>query len=297
VPRHWIPTLALLTSCWGSNAHILQGEVVGIKSSTELVIRHDDVPGLMPAMTMPFKVRDPRLLDGLEPGDKVYARLITSDEEWWLAHIRKTSAVSRDDARASASPAPSTAAAPPPLRAGQELPATQVPIVDGEPMTIGAGQAGPVLLTFLYTTCPQPEFCPAIALRLQALQARLSAGDATLLAVTIDPPGDTPEVLRAYAAQLGADPAIWRFGRLPETELKTLAARAALTVDTVTGGTEILHSIRFLVLDRDGRLVERYDDARFPIDRVVRQLKTGGPPAPPDGDGTLTPADAASPAD
>lgn len=286
--RRWLPALLFLSACWGSNAHIVQGEVIEVRSSTELVIKHDDVPGLMPAMTMPFKVRDPRLLDGIEPGDKVYARLITSDEDWWLAHVRKTAAVTRADARPETATPTGGAALPPPLRAGQQLPATPIPTATGQTLTLGEGQAGPVLLTFLYTTCPQPEFCPAIALRLQAVQARLAPGDATLLAVTIDPDGDTPEVLRAYGETLGAEPATFQFGRLPDAELRRLAARAALTVDTVTGGTEILHSIRFLVLDREGRLVERYDDARFPIDRVIEQLKTGGPPAPPDSDGTIT---------
>jgi protein SCO1/2 len=290
MPARLLAALTLISGCWGSNAHILQGEVIEVRPPHEVVIRHDDVPGLMPAMTMPFSVRDPSLLDGLEPGDKVFARLIAEDEGWWLAAIRETRAVSRSDAQ----PAPPAAAAapipPPPLRAGQILPAHQIPLADGTTMTVGAGQRGPVLLTFLYTTCPQPEFCPAITARLQGLQAGLRPGEATLLAVTIDPDGDTPETLRAYADAVSADPAVWKFGRLPEPELKALAGRAALTVDTVTGGTEILHSIRLLVLDADGRLVERYDDARFPADRVLEQLRTGGPKAPADSDGTLTPA-------
>lgn len=281
-----VPAAALLVACWGSNAHIVQGEVIEVRGPTEVVIRHDDVPGLMPAMTMPFHVRDPRLLDGLEPGDKVYARLIAEESGWWLAAVRKTSAVSRADAARSVQPSATTL--PEPLRPGRPLPRHEIPLVDGESFIVGAGQSGPVLLTFLYTTCPQPEFCPAIAARLAGLQAALAPGEATLLAITIDPDGDTPEVLRQYAEKVGADPQIWRFGRLPEPALKALAARAALTVDTVTGGTEILHSIRVLALDREGRLVERYDDARFPSARVLEQLRTGGPPAPPDSDGTLT---------
>ncbi len=171
---------------------------------------------------------------------------------------------------------------------------TRVPLADGTTRVVGAGQDSPTLLTFLYTTCPQPAFCPAIAARLQGLQSALEPGEATLLAITIDPDGDTPEVLRAYGERVGADPAIWRFGRLDPEALTDLAARAALTVDTVTGGTEILHSIRILVLDAEGRLVERYDDARFPAERVLQQLRTGGPPAPKGADGTITRPDPAA---
>lgn len=277
--------LPLLAACWGSNAHIMQGEVVEVRSPTQVVIRHDDIPGLMPAMTMPFTVRDPALLADLQPGDPIYARLIADDDGgWYLAQLKRKPGTQR----ASASPASPAPALPAPLRPGQTLPSVKIPLSNGQTTTVGAG-AGPTLLTFLYTTCPQPEFCPAIAARLQGMQAALDPGQARILAVTIDPEGDTPEVLESYAKNVGADPKIWQFGRLDTPELHRLAARAALTIDTASGSTEILHSIRVLVLDKDGALVERYDDARFPADRVLEQLRTGGPPAPPDGDGTLTP--------
>lgn len=279
-----LTALPLLAACWGSNAHIMQGEVVEVSSPTQVVIQHDDIPGLMPAMTMPFTVRDPALLADLSPGDQVYARLIADDDAgWYLAQVKRKPGTQR--ANPSESEAPTL---PAPLRPGQTLPSTQVPLSSGQTITIGDG-AGPTLLTFLYTTCPQPEFCPAIAARLQGVQAALEPGQARILAVTIDPGGDTPEVLESYAKNVGAKPEIWQFGRLDEPELHRLAARAALTIDTASGSTEILHSIRVLVLDKDGALVERYDDARFPADRVLEQLRTGGPPAPPDGDGTLTP--------
>jgi protein SCO1/2 len=272
----------LIAACWGSNAYIVTGEVIQVSSPTEVVIKHEDVPGLMPAMTMPFTVRDPALVAGLEPGDRVYARLITEGEEWYLAEIRERGRVPAS----TGSPAPATR--PGPLRATQTLPRTEIPLTDGTTLILGAGQATPVLLTFLYTTCPRPEFCPALATRLQGLQAGLQPGEATLLAVTIDPTNDTLPVLKAYAEAVGADPAKWRFGRLEGEALADLAARAALTVDTVTGSEEILHSLRVMVFDDQGRLVERYDDARFPAERVLQQLLTGGPPAPPDSDGTLT---------
>ncbi|TVQ94101.1 MAG: hypothetical protein EA397_03040 [Deltaproteobacteria bacterium] len=286
--RRLLPAALLVSACWGANAHILEGEVISVKSETEVVIQHEEIPGLMRPMTMPFTVRNPKLLQGLKPGDRVYGRLIVEEEGWYLAHLRK-----QPGARArSAGPSKASADLPPaPLRPGKTLDGYDVPLADGDTFRLGEGQRGPVLLTFLYTTCPQPEFCPAIANKLQKIQAGLQPGEATLLAITIDPEGDSPKVLREYAEVVVADPKIWRFGRVDDKTLTALAGHAALTVDTATGSTEILHSIRFLVLDASGRLIERYDDARFPTDRVIEQLKTGGPPAPPDSDGTLTPSD------
>jgi len=292
--------LPLLAACWGTNAYIVEGRVVEVRAPNEIVLDHQEVPGLMPEMVMPFTVKDPTLLQGLEPGDAVYARLIAADEAqggWYLAELRehnkpgaRTPAPEAADDKSDDDKAASKTSAPP-LRPGKTLPTTSLPLADGSTLTVGQGQSGPVLLTFIYTTCPRPDFCPAITSRLQALQAELEPGQATLVSVTIDPENDTPQVLQAYARDAGADPKIWRFARVEGPALTTLAQRAALTIDAGSG-EEILHSLRTWVLDDQGRLIERYDDARFPQDRVLQQLRTGGPAAPEGSDGTVTrPAD------
>ena len=149
---------------------------------------------------------------------------------------------------------------------------------------LGAGQRRPTALAFLYTTCPLPAFCPATVRRLQALAPEIS-GRADVLVVTLDPAGDTLEVLTAFAAQVGADPEVWRFGRLEPDALEQLVARAALPV---TRDGQILHGVRLMVLDGSGALIERYDDNAWPLDRVVSQLLTGGPPGPVGSIGTLS---------
>ena len=73
----------------------------------------------------------------------------------------------------------------------------------------------PLILSFIYTRCPLPDFCPAIESRLAMVQQRIKT-DPTLrgtaiVAITIDPGYDTPAVLKQHAAARGADPAIWRF--------------------------------------------------------------------------------------
>lgn len=288
--RTWtaLAMMTTLAGCWGSNAYIVEGTVLSVSPPDTIALDHEEVPGLMPPMKMEFTVRDPSLLDGLEPGDQVYARLIAEDAEkggWYLAELREHSKPGRTTERPA--PTPSTHVAAPTLRAGQTLPRMELPLSDGGTLVIGEGQQSPVLLTFLYTTCPRPSFCPAMATRLQGLQAALEPGEAQLVSLTIDPENDSLEVLQAYGEKVGADSAIWKFARVEPDALRPLAERAALTIDTAAG-EEILHSLRTWVLDGSGRLVERYDDARFPQERVLQQLRTGGPPAPEGSDGTVT---------
>ncbi len=273
----WALLLAL-SGCWGDNAYILEGTVLERTSETEVVVKHEEIAGLMGPMTMPFSVRDPSTLEGVEPGDRIYARLRLERDGTYLAKVRVTG---KGEVPASYAPM-----GPGPLRPAERLARTELPLVGGGTLVLGEGQVRPAVLTFLYTTCPIPEFCPATVARLQQLQPKVK-GAADIVAVTLDPDGDTPEVLTAYAEAAGADPAVWRFARIPKGELAALAARAALQV--MEDGEEIAHGVRLLVLDADGRLVERYDDNRWPLARVVEQLSTGGPPAPPGSSGTATP--------
>jgi protein SCO1/2 len=268
-----LPALALLAACWGQSAYILEGTVVAVDGST-VTVDHDEIPGLMAPMTMPFEVRDANV--AVAPGDRIVARLMVEEEGSYLAKVRVTGH------RA----VPSQVVGIAPVKSGEMLPATVVERADGGSLTIGEGQQGAVALTFAYTTCPMPEFCPAVVTRLQALQPKLPDG-ARIVVVTLDPMGDTPDVLTAFAADVGASPERWVWARLDEATLQDLAMRAGLSVREEDG--QILHSLRMLVLDEQGKLIERYDDTAWPLERVVEQLATGGPAAPAGTSGTLSP--------
>lgn len=270
--------ITLLSACWQDPSYIVEGTVVEVSGPTTVVVDHADVPGLMPAMVMPFEVADPALLADVRPGSTILARYeLSADRGSRLTALRVT----------GQGPAPAVATGPAPLRVGERLPAFSVAGHDGGTVVLGPDQSERVALTFVYSRCPIAEACPATVARLQALQAALPPDtDARLVAVTLDPAHDTPAVLAEYAAASGAGPR-WTMGRVEP--LADLAMYAGLPVLTQDDGT-IVHATRLLVLDRGGRLVERYDDSRFPLDRVVTQLRTGGPDMPPGNSGTVTPA-------
>lgn len=268
--------LGLLFACWGENAYIVEGTVIEVRDG-RVTLDHEDIPGLMPAMVMEFDVRDPSMVAELKPGHRVVARYYIHDDGGRLERIRVT----------GQGPPPKVKAAITPVKPGRTMRPFTVTTHRGEPVTIGEGQTAPTALTFIYTRCPVPEMCPAMVARLQALQAQLGDDDAArLVAVTLDPEYDTVEVLGAYAEAVGAGPR-WLMGRVEPEQLPDLAMTAGMNV--LREGDEILHAMRVLVLDGDGKLIERYDDARFPAERVLQQLRTGGPPAPPNTSGTATP--------
>ncbi len=252
--------LTILLACTTRESYIVEGTVVEVHGTDEVVLDHEHVDGLeMPPMIMPFRVRDPSLLRGLEPGHKVLARLEIFEEGGQLTKIRITGK--------GPPPAPPERG-PAPLRVGESLPRTTVVLEDGSTTILGQGQERPTLLTFLYTRCPLPEYCPATVARFQAIQARATPS-VRLLAITLDPENDTPAVLQRFAAESGADPSIWRFGRVED--LPALALYAGLTV--TRDGDAIAHGLRVLALDDDGVLKKRFDDLDFPVEAALDALR------------------------
>ncbi len=275
--------LAILIACNQVPTYIVEGTVVEVRPPVEVVIDHQDIPGLMPAMIMPFQVAGPELLTGVSPGSIVVGRLEVGQTGTRIVKLRVTG---------QGPPPPPVAPIDDgaPVRPGERLPRFEIPVSDGSLWTIGGEEPQPpTAVSFVYTRCPIPEACPATVARLGALQEQLRGKGARILAVTIDPAHDALPVLTDYATAIGADPAVWKFGRLDGLPLRHLAERSALRVLGNKGSIAIDHGIRLLVLSADGKLIERYDDNNWPLDRVAGQLLTGGPPAPGGSDGTLTP--------
>lgn len=268
--------LGLLMACWGENAYIVEGTVVEVSGVRTVVIDHKAIEGLMPEMVMDFEVKSPEMLADVQPGDRVLGRLILGKRGSYLAKLRvvgkgmvpQVKLPSRDI-----------------LLTGQSLPAFEVATHTGETTVLGEGQGQLTLLTFVYTRCPLPDYCPAIIGKLQPIAAELPEG-ARILVVTLDPDYDSVEVLADYAKTVGAAAPGWTFGRLDKDALARLASAAGLGIK-VENDT-ILHGIRYLVLSPEGALLERYDDSKWPLDRVKEQLATGAPLAPLGSTGTIT---------
>lgn len=240
------------------STHPLVGTVVNV-DGIRVMVDHEAIPDVMGAMVMGFGL-SPWEVEPLEVGSTIEATLVGSDYGWQLADVKvtgKTEKVVRTDIE--------------PLEPGQVLPATQLVAEDGSTITVGEGQGVPTAFTYIYTRCPDPSFCPAIAMRMKALQGRLKG--ARIVTVSIDPDFDTPERLAAWGSTVGADTKVWRLARAEPVDLQALAMYGGQHV-TADGG-RISHLHRLLILDADGKLIERYDDNAWPLDRVAEQLNGG----------------------
>jgi protein SCO1/2 len=266
----------LATSCTRvppPREYTVVGQVVRIDRSTGYVtLRHEDIAGFMPAMTMPFAVKPGTLLEGREPGDLVTATLYVDGAEAWVGALTKTG-------HAPLPPAEANAAAG--LVIGDRLPDHTFTDQQNRPLTLAWLDGHVSAITFVYTRCPLPEFCPAIDSRFRTLQqaiTRAAAGSALsqvrLLSVTIDPAFDTPRVLAAHAAKLGARPDIWRFVTAPADEVARFGHLFGLDIRaSATGAADIEHNLRTIILDRDRRVVEMLTGAQWTAGELVRKVR------------------------
>ncbi len=230
----------------------ITGVVTAPVADRRVMVSHDAVPGYMPAMTMPFPVGAD--VAPLAVGDRVRFTLsVTADQ----VQAHSFEVTGHDAAVATALNRPA-ASAPARLKKGDALPAFSLTTSEDRPLTSADLRGQVTAITFIFTRCPVPEFCPLMVKRFQQVQQALesspSPSPVRLVSVTLDPAFDTPPVLREYAASKGADPARWQFATGHPDEIARLTT--AFSIHVERGGLLIDHTLATAVVDRDGRIAE-----------------------------------------
>ena len=253
----------------------LTGQILVIKPETnEVLVRHEDIPGFMPAMTMPYVVKNADLLKGRAPGDLITATLAVEPTLAHLTAITKTgSAPLPDDARTTI-PA---AAGIDLLEPGDVVPETALLNQDNRPVSLKDFAGSVAAITFIYTRCPLPQYCPLMDRRFAEVQALAAkdpslAGKVRLLSISFDPKFDRAAVLTQHAKTLNADPAVWTFATAEEAAVDRLAARFGVNVIRESNDT-ITHNLRTAVIDRSGRVTALLDSNAWTAQDLVRELK------------------------
>jgi protein SCO1/2 len=260
----------------------LQGQVLSIDAPKKsAVIKHEEIKGFMPAMTMPYEVREGTLLDGLAPGDLINARLVVETNGAYLSAIKKVGTAPLEQPPADEGTAPTASSGFELLKPGEEVPDGRFVDQNGAKRAFKSFEGEPVVLTFIYTKCPMPTFCPLMDRHFAAIQKRLETdaslaplkGRVHLVSVSFDPATDTPAVLKKHAATLGADPRVWTFLTGDRDDIDQFGARFGVQVARAMGDQrDITHNLRTAVIDKQGKLVKIYVGNEWTPDQVIADL-------------------------
>jgi protein SCO1/2 len=245
-----------------------KGTVLELKpDSRTVIIRHEAISNYMASMTMPFRVKDSTELAGLHRGDEISFQLHVAESESWVDHITKIGAVPLP-------PAPATA----PLPAVQPKPA----LLDykftnelGQAVSLNDFRGQALAITFFYTRCPLPDYCPRLSKNFQAAQQILEsrAGAPTnwhLLSISFDPEFDSPAMLKAYGNSYQYDPEHWSFLTGPADKIAELTRGSGVSYQYDAGTFN--HDFRTLIIDAAGHLQMIFPTSGDLSDQIVAEL-------------------------
>jgi protein SCO1/2 len=237
------------------------------------------IPGFMPAMAMPFEVREKNDLAGLVPGAAVEFILVVSKTSSYAERIRIVPyrSVEQDPLTANRLRLLTRLAgtvSPRRMAIGDAVPDFRLTDQAHQPIALSDLRGKVVAINFVYTRCALPNFCLRIANNFGAVRKRLApqlGRDLILLTVTFDPARDTPEVLAHYAAQWNADPASWHFLTGPVADIQRVCQ--LFGVDAFPDEGLMSHSLHTAILDREGRLAANLEGNQFTVDQLGDLIK------------------------
>jgi protein SCO1/2 len=255
----------------------LRGKVVSTdRAKGEVTLNHQAIPGFMEAMTMPYKLKDPSILSELHPGDVITADVLVSqdpDADVLLDHIVVVAQSKPDYKPAVFYHVPTP---------GDAVPDFKLRNQEGKGIHLGEFKGKSLLITFIYTRCPLPNFCPRVTRNFAAMDKQIASdpalhGKAHLVCVSFDPDHDTPERLRAYGATyIGSDArgafADWDFA-VPEKSVLLEMAKFFDVGITNEADSTITHTLSTTLIGPNGKVVRFYPGNEWTVEEVLADLK------------------------
>lgn len=217
----------------------------------EVVVSHEEIPGYMAAMTMTFDVQDPLELSKIQPGDRISFRMRVTAEDGWIDQVK----VLESGGKKVIPVQPTTRLVRDvdPLKVGDVLPDLTLTNHLGEPFQLASFEGRALAVTFIFTRCPYPDFCPRMNSNFQRVQKILKEDDSfqnwQLLSISFDPDYDTPDVLAQYASYFKPDFNHWAFATGKLIDIDALTEQFGLTFFRDLGTFNINHNLRTVVVD------------------------------------------------
>jgi protein SCO1/2 len=234
-----------------------------------VVVKHEAITNYMAAMTMPFRAKDTNELASLKAGDEITFLLSVTEEESWIDHVRRTGRSMPLETKAVAAP----------TNTPGEFRLTTIPDFAltnefGQPLSLHGFQGRAVALTFFFTRCPIPEYCPRLTKNFQGAIERLKAlpdgpTNFHFLSISFDPV-DIPVLLRSYARQYKYDSNHWSFVTGNNEQIQELARGFGVGITKEDG--VYTHNFSTVIFDAAGRLQNMWPIGGDMTDQIVVEI-------------------------
>lgn len=259
----------------GARRFELKGKVVSAdQAEHKVTIAHEEIPGYMDAMTMPFTLLDDWVYSELKPGALIQATLVVDQNRTWLenpvvSNVADPNLVGKE-VETSVEP-----------KVGDAVPEFSLTNQDGKKISLKKYAGRTVLLTFIYTRCPMPDQCPLMSTNFAFLNQQLTSNAAlkdkvNLLSVSVDPEFDKPKVLREYGLKYinSTKPdafARWDFATGSNDEVKKVGQFFGLNYWPEKD--QVIHNLRTVMISADGKVAKTYRGNEWKPDQVLKDLE------------------------
>ncbi|MDQ4121983.1 MAG: SCO family protein [Acidobacteriota bacterium] len=240
----------------------LTGKVVSVdQANKKAKIDHEEIKGYMPAMKMDFPIKQEWVLREVKPGNKISGDMVVeSNGEYFLENVAiSASPLDNVDSGEPLKEAPTD-------KVGKEIVNFRLKNQDGKAITAADFRGRILVLTFIFTTCPDPEFCPLMSLNMSDLEKMIRQNAelkdrVRLLSISFDPQKDTPEVLRKYGVGYLGNPEkpsfdIWQLATGSQQEVEEVTN--FFNLKTIKEGERLAHNLRTALVAPNGKIVKLY---------------------------------------
>lgn len=256
-----------------------KGKVVSVdQAKKEAIIDHEEIPDYMPAMRMPFPIKEEWVMEELRPGAEVRAELVVDKGTYFLERIGIVALPNPDD-----TPPPSTAKAGGTVE-GADLPNFSLTDQDNKRFDTNSLRGKTVAITFIYTRCPIPTYCPRMSINFSEVAMNLQKqpdlkDKVVLLSITFDPKYDTPAVLKKYGEgyynkDFKPDFNVWKLATGSEDDVRKVADFFGLYYRATPEDQAVIdHSLRTVVVAPDGKVRKVFAGNEWGSAELMREIQ------------------------
>ena len=239
-----------------------------------VVIRHDNIPGYMKAMEMPFEVQNTNELRGLQTNETISFRLTITTNDAWIDQVKKLNVAPQE---LPSRPTVRIVRDVDPLNMGEALPNYNFTNELGQAVSTSQFKGQALAITFIFTRCPFPTMCPRMSGNFAEAQKKLltmtnAPTNWHLFTISFDTEFDTPAVLKSYARRYDYDPKRWSFLTGDTLDITAIAEQFGLQFWRLNPNEPLSHNLRTAVIDTKGRVQKVLPENKWTSDELVQEI-------------------------
>jgi protein SCO1/2 len=238
-------------------------------------IAHEKIPGYMDAMTMKLEVKNTNELTGIKVGDQITFDMVVTSDDGWIENLKRTGV--RDETITPTNEVRNFRRVRDvdPLSVGDVMPDYPFVNENGKDLRLSDYKGNAIAITFMFTRCPFPTFCPRMSSNFEKAAEQLAQpGGPTnwhMFSISFDTDVDTPEQLKRYATRYKRDPSKWNFLTGKLIDIDAITEQFGLVFAKRNGTID--HNLRTVIIDAQNRIRQIYIGNEWPVEDFVAEMK------------------------